>query len=189
MLSGFSFSWQGSGGPQAWTWRQERTLLHRWPACAVALAPGGAALAAAGLAGQLWLWRLHAGAAEPMLLLQVCSCHCTMKGFAAVVGIYMLMHCWRLCAGPGLGAILQHMAYKADMISASVPAAEKLDPTSGLAASLATVMRQPLSSLRSPGTFHACSPPLLLRVSAACHRRRCPLSGSPASRSRRPAPR
>ena len=101
--------WQGLGKPRAWTWRQERTLLHRWPACAVALAPGGGALAAAGLAGQLWLWRLHAGAAEPTLLLQVrpCQCQCLdlrvcKKG---TVGACVQGHCSSL--------FLRRLSYKA----------------------------------------------------------------------------
>ena len=62
---------QAPGAPSCWRWRQERTLLRRWPACAVALAAGGRGLAAAGLAGQLWLWRLGGGQAEPALQLQV----------------------------------------------------------------------------------------------------------------------
>jgi len=68
----------------AWRWRRERTLLHRWPACAVALTAAGAggaepALAAAGLAGQLWLWRLRAGGREPELVLQASGAAAGMR--------------------------------------------------------------------------------------------------------------
>ncbi len=77
-------------GRAAWRWRRERTLLHRWPACAVALAPRGAggaepALAAAGLAGQLWLWRLRGGGREPELLLQARGAGAGMRGWGASV--------------------------------------------------------------------------------------------------------
>ena len=75
-----TLSMQMAGG--AWQARQVRRLCHLWPTCQVASADGH--LAAAGLGGQLWVWKLAVIASadantEEHLQLQAGSHRCSFR--------------------------------------------------------------------------------------------------------------